>query len=525
MVRSTVIACSLVLIAGCAKLQIEPEKTDFKTTSTQSQVKSFFEELQKQTDRLKIVDLGKTPQGRQFFYVVLNAEKHFMPEEAKPSGDMIIFIIANIHAGEVEGKEAVQILARDIVEDSQWELIRGCTLVILPNFNPDGNDAISRDNRKLELDKLEGQVNPEGGVGTRYTGQGINLNRDYAKVEAPEMRAMLKEIYYKWWPHFTVDCHTTDGSIHGYDITYGTGMHPGTPPVLSGFMARTFFPDLSASLKPKHILSYYYGNFKSEDKRSDGWFSYSPLVRYGSNYRGITGRCDVLAETYSYIPFKDRVRVMLEFLRQTILTARKNRDSLMQVLAESYSSVTSTHDIPIRASKNPELSAEGVEIIVREAKQVGDQVERSEQVKPYRANYYATFVPEKVIELPAAYLIKSFEGIDRVAEILKTHNFTFEFVKNKTEARGIAFKVESVIEVPSPDHGNGPRNEFEVKTTENEVDISCEEGDIVVTTPFQQNILLANLLEPEADDGLVRWGKIPVKMNELLPIHRILQFK
>jgi len=62
-------------------------------------------------------------------------------------------------------------------------------------------------------------VNPPGGVGTRNSGEGWNLNRDYMKLEAVESQHLAR-LYGQWWPHVFVDCHTTDGSIHAYDLNH-----------------------------------------------------------------------------------------------------------------------------------------------------------------------------------------------------------------------------------------------------------------------------------------------------------------
>src|SRR5207248_7257333 len=101
------------------------------------------------------------------------------------------------------------------------KLLSRVCLVVIPDLNPDGNDRISPDNRRLDLAKLEGQSNPQGGVGTRYSGEGWNLNRDYTKQEAPDSRN-LAQLVNHWWPHVFVDCHTSDGSITAFDLTYDT---------------------------------------------------------------------------------------------------------------------------------------------------------------------------------------------------------------------------------------------------------------------------------------------------------------
>src|SRR5438105_3153916 len=109
------------------------------------------------------------------------------PEEARAQRKTIVMIQANIHAGEVEGKESVLALLRDLtLGKAGKKILSKVCLVVIPDLNPDGNDRISPENRKLDLQHLEGQENPPGGVGTRNTGEGWNLNRDYVKQDAPE---------------------------------------------------------------------------------------------------------------------------------------------------------------------------------------------------------------------------------------------------------------------------------------------------------------------------------------------------
>ena len=63
------------------------------------------------------------------------------------------------------------------------------------------------------------------------------------------------------------------------------------------------------------MKSYFYGNFKDQNDPTKGWVTYPALPRYGSHYRGLTGRLDILLEAYSYISFQERVVVTYEILR------------------------------------------------------------------------------------------------------------------------------------------------------------------------------------------------------------------
>ncbi|HEY3115947.1 MAG TPA: M14 family zinc carboxypeptidase, partial [Chloroflexota bacterium] len=207
-------------------LQTRAERTDYQETSLHADVVAFLRELRRRTDLIRIRSMGKSAEGRGMPIVAVSKRGAFTPAAARRAGQPIVMIQANIHAGEVEGKEAVLALMRDLTLGGlEPELLDQLTLVIIPILNPDGNDRISTENRKLDLAELEGQIGPPGGVGIRNTGEGWNLNRDYMKQEAIESNHLARA-YGSWWPHVFVDCHTTDGSIHAYDLTFDTAHTP-----------------------------------------------------------------------------------------------------------------------------------------------------------------------------------------------------------------------------------------------------------------------------------------------------------
>src|SRR5258708_31997278 len=292
------------------------ERTDYRETSRHADVLSFIDELRIVRPLFRVESMGRSARGQDMPVLVFGERP----------GTPVVLVIANIHAGEVEGKEALLMLARDLPERYFEKL----TLLFIPNYNPDGNDAIDVNNRKLDLSKLEGQIGPLGGVGTRTTGDGINLNRDYMKMEAVESRHLSK-LQAKWRPHLTVDSHTTDGSIHGYALTYETSHIPCGP---SEYVRTKMLPDVSRRLSSRTGLeTYFYGNFVDEKDLTKGWATYPHLPRYGSHYRGLTGRLDILLETYSYISFKDRVFTTVEILRDIFDYTIEHADEMKRVCA------------------------------------------------------------------------------------------------------------------------------------------------------------------------------------------------
>src|SRR5581483_9853554 len=163
--------------------------------------------------KISIGSIGKTIEGRELPYVIASRPLVSTSAEARRLNRPIAYIQANIHAGEVEGKEAMQSMLRDLLFDKKKNVLDSIVLIVQPIYNADGNEAWGPQSRN------RGAQNGPELVGTRQNASHWNLNRDYVDLDAPESRgsiAMLNE----WNPDLFMDLHTTDGSIHGYDLTY-----------------------------------------------------------------------------------------------------------------------------------------------------------------------------------------------------------------------------------------------------------------------------------------------------------------
>ena len=225
--------------------------------------------------------------------------------EAARSGKLVCLVIGNIHAGEVCGKEALPMLLRDSRSPGR---IRPClkdlVLAVAPIYNADGNERVSKTNRP-------GQVGPEEGMGQRANARGLDLNRDFIKLEAPETRGLVRFLN-EWNPHLFIDTHTTNGSYHRYTITYEGPKNPAGDPRVIAFMRQTFFPEVTAAFEKRTGLkAFYYGNFNRDHTQ---WTTYPAEARYGTTYVGLRNRLSVLSEAYSHAPYKTRVLATRDFV-------------------------------------------------------------------------------------------------------------------------------------------------------------------------------------------------------------------
>ncbi|CAM4441665.1 hypothetical protein MYXA107069_13335 [Myxococcus xanthus] len=134
----------------------------------------------------------------------------------------------------------------------------------------------------------------------------------------------MAALHQTWWPHVFIDCHTTDGSIHAFDLTFDTSHS--NEPLFSKLRAynRGMLERVAKAVQGRHGFdSFWYGNYKDEGDPRSGWHTYPALPRFGSHYRGLLGRLDVLLETYSYIDFPRRCAVMRAWLLELFRDAAR----------------------------------------------------------------------------------------------------------------------------------------------------------------------------------------------------------
>jgi len=279
------------------------ESSGFTSTSRYDDVMGFIKELDNSSPYLRIETMAISTEGRDIPLMVLAdpmPETHVLPEDDKR---MVVYIQANIHAGEVEGKEATQMLARDLLKEHPKEIFDKLIILICPNFNPDGNEQISTKNRTR-------QNGPVNGVGVRHNGQYLDLNRDAIKMETPEIRGVITKVLNRWDPAILVDCHTTNGSYHEEPVTFTWGLNPNGDRNLINYMRDHMMPDVSGLLLEKYnVENVFYGTFVDYNDYSKGWTAYASEPRYLVNYVGVRNRLAILDENYSYADFKSRVWV------------------------------------------------------------------------------------------------------------------------------------------------------------------------------------------------------------------------
>jgi hypothetical protein len=241
-----------------ATLKTKAEASDFKSTSSYDDVVAFMKAVADAAPNLvHYTTYGMTSEKRAMPMAVVGVGlKDASPAAVKASGKLRVHVQANIHAGEVEGKESAQILLRELAMGKHDDWLKTTVFLITPIFNADGNEAFSLTNRQR-------QNGPINGEGTRQNAQGININRDFMKLETPEGQAFAK-LWIDYDPEVGYDLHTSDGSTHGYYLTYAPPLNPDTSDAIESLMKDDWFPFVTKNIKAKHGWdTFYYGNVSS----------------------------------------------------------------------------------------------------------------------------------------------------------------------------------------------------------------------------------------------------------------------
>ena len=302
-----------------------PEATSYTETSRYDDVVGFMKAMAAASPRIHLTTCGYTFEGRPMPLAVVGAPGS-TPQEVLKTGKTRIYIQGNIHAGEVEGKEAALWLLRSIAKGERNGWFQHVVLLINPIYNADGNERVSVRNRGS-------QFGPIGGMGQRANAENLDLNRDNTKLETAEARSLAR-LLTQYDPHIAIDLHTTNGSDHGFYLTYETSVSPNTSPGITSLVRGDLLPSVTKAVKAKHGWSYFYygGPTRSGERVWAGDLDlYKP--RYTQTYFGIRNRIGILSETYSYASFEDRIKADYWFLEEIINYAARNGEAIRKATA------------------------------------------------------------------------------------------------------------------------------------------------------------------------------------------------
>jgi hypothetical protein len=515
-----------VQVPTAALPRTRAERTNYLETSSQADVVAFIDSLNALGAQISIGTLATTAQGRNIPYVIASRPLVRTPAEARRLNRPIIYVEGNIHSGEVEGKEALQAILRDLVFSPTPNALDSIVLIAVPNYNADGNENLAPQARARGS-----QQGPEM-VGTRANSTGLNLNRDYMKADAPETRGSL-DLFNAWDPDIYLDLHTSNGSMHGYALTYSPSLNPAA--FFGGVYARdVFLPEIRTRMRARHNFETFdYGNFSAPDT-TGRWSTYEHVPRFGSNYYGVRGRIGLLSEAYSHDPFQRRVASTYAFVKE-ILSLAAERSREIRALSQRADQQTTAWGrdpmiapaIPIRAvlTRTPFKGDILVEEVLRDrADTVRHEAglppgtRRTGVIRPVRMTIADRFDATLTRPMPRGYVLDESQG--EAVRMLKQHGITVQRLDAVWSTPAEVFIADSVLALQNFEGHRmaGVRGRWSTK------DKTFRAGSYLVSTAQPRGILAVYLLEPESDDGLLTWNFFDrsLQPNGEVPVARVI---
>lgn len=508
--RGLALAVALVLLGGAPSSgrslpQTRAESSGYAATSRYVDVIRFIRDLQRLSPHIRVETLGRSVEGRDIPLLVIGDPVPASPSCLKADGRMAVYIQANIHAGEVEGKEASLMLARDVLLDPKTAYLDQLIILIAPILNADGNERISPKNRS-------GQRGPEEGVGLRHNGQNLDLNRDCMKLETPEIRGMVDNVLVRWDPLVMVDCHTTNGAFHEETVTWSWPLNPNADRPILLYQRDKMLPAVNRIMKEKYgTRGLPYGVFRDWKNPESGWETFDSRPRYVTNYVGLRNRISLLDENDVHADFKTRVSGNYGFLRAVLGYCRSHREEITRLAGEADANAVRRGlnpgeadvfavEVDVRALPEP-VTIHGyvTEVVSREGG--FPELKRTDEKRTYTVPYYADFVPKRTVRLPFAYLIP--EAGDSVRDNLRRHGIAVEELVESAELEVEGFLLS---ELAAEDRLYQGHRLNRVKGEYNLEKKMFASGALVVRLAQPLGSLAASLLEPESDDGLLAWN-------------------
>ncbi|HEY0929152.1 MAG TPA: M14 family metallopeptidase [Gemmatimonas sp.] len=493
------------------------ERTNYLETSTYADVIGFVDSLKAMGAPITVSELAKSPDGRSLPLVVASRPKVSTPAEARRLNRPIVYLQANIHAGEVEGKEAVLALLREWSFGKTPNVLDSLVVVVIPIYNADGNEKLADQARNRGS-----QLGPAM-IGERPNGMGLDLNRDYVKAEAPETRGALAA-FNAWNPDLFMDLHTTNGSYHGYALTYSQSLHPAAP--LAPFTIDTLLPEIRRRMKARHSFEVFpYGNFSSADGRESitaptksAWVTYEHKQRFGTNYYGLRGGISILSEAYSHDPFERRVASTRAFVQEILSYVSERRPQILArvkagTAASTFAARTpaAAKGVPVRGRffSRPDTQP----VLVERLDRIADSTQRTEPGVPLGVRRTGAIAPQRmpVVDRFESALTRtptsggyvfdaSYTG---VADLLKLHGIAVTTLSAPQQVSVEVFQVDSVAKSGRPFQGHQEVSLTGAWRTESR---TLPAGTFVVRSGTPRDLVAMLLLEPESDDGLVTWN-------------------
>ena len=475
---SAATALVLVVLAASAleaqQLSTASEASGFERHTTHPEMMDYLLQLRASSTDMRLGTYGETREGRELPYVIFSRPLVSQPWEAALLERPVVLLAANVHGGERTLRESLLILMRSLATRGTPEnaLLDDLVILAAPQINPDGFHT--------------------GPNGQRGNAWGIDLNRDYVKLEHPEIASYVGSLVSRWHPHLFVDGH--NGGSFPYNINYQCPSHAAPDQRITDLCDEEIFPFINRAIAVEGFKGWYYQR-GTETRWNTGGFE----ARIGRNYGGFTNTFGILFESPGDQDLRTGVRAgylsykaVLEYVQQNpVKIVDRVRRARLETLTMGLGA---QGEVVVQMRYDPEDRTVQYEIARGQGddRQIVQVTSDSLMKKP---------VPLLTRARPYAYLL-SRDAVDAVA-MLRRHDVTVEWLEQPVELPVQVYSIAGIEYSEQYNHTAAASVRVDEVLTRT---MSFPRGTYVVPTGQVLGRLVTHMLEPETEDNVVYWN-------------------
>jgi murein tripeptide amidase MpaA len=484
------------LVAGPKDAWVTPvELSGFTQTPDYPQTVSWLQKLADSSAHVTLQSIGKTDQNRDLWMVICSEKEADGPEKLDPKKATWLFH-GGIHSGEIDGKDAGMMFLRDVVF-KRASLLKNLNILFIPVLNADGHENKSAYNRVNQRGPAE--------IGWRTNARNLNLNRDYAKAESPEIRALLK-IFNTWPVDFYMDIHVTDGLDYQYDITFGYNNHQPYSPAITAWLDKFHTPSANQALKQAgHIPGPLIGTLDKKFPQAR-LYDFRSTPRYSNGYGDARHVPAILVENHSLKGYKQRVLGTYVYLEATARALSQNAASLHKAIAADKAlrpkSLAMGWEPDTLKAKPDTIQLSGVDYQMFDSPISGAPQERWLGKRRNLRFPYIYSKAKYAVGRPSAYWIPV-ERSDIIAK-LRVHGIAMELAPETVKKKMQFYRLVAPVLATTPFEGRVRLTLGGLKA--DTLERVFHAGSARVSTDQPLGDLAMLLLEPQGEDSFLQWG-------------------
>lgn len=470
---------------------------------TYADTRAWFDRLDGASELIRIEQFGVSPEGRPI-YAVIASKDGAVFDPAKP----VLLAQAGIHPGEIDGKDAGMMLLRDIAFNGKDDLLNRVNLILIPILSVDGHErasAYSRPNQRGP--RIQGW---------RNTATNQNLNRDYLKLDQPEMRA-VRGLILKYRPDLYVDIHVTDGMDYQYDVTYGYNGENGIwsrSPATAAWLDAAFKPAMNTALEAQgHIPGELVFGMGDDPKAglSDGGLG----ERFSNGWGSAAHVPTILIENHSLKPHEQRVLGTYVFLEQAMRTLAADGSDLRAAVAAD--SALRPAEIPANFVQDEQpistRAFKGIRYETYDSPASGRREIRwlgEPDPELWQLPFYSSH-PTLTLQRPEAYWVPSYRA--DIIERLRTHGVAMETLDAPRTVSVDMLRLDDPKLATRANEGHVQASVTSV--TPERRDWTFPAGSVRVPTDQPLGDVVVLLLEPQSSESFFAWGLFPEVLSRV----------